>query len=90
MVTALAAGLKKAGSTDTEKLITAFEGLEFPSPFGKATFRAIDHQSTMGVFVGKTADQGRQGGDGRTIAMRTAPSSSRPDSVVKTLRPDAP
>ena len=25
------------------------------SPFGPMTFRAIDHQSTMGAFVGKTA-----------------------------------
>lgn len=54
-IKALAAGLKKAGDTDTEKLITAFRGLEFDSPFGKAMFRAQDHQSTVGAFVGRTA-----------------------------------
>ena len=43
MVIALAAGIKKAGSTDTEKLITAFEGLEFTSPFGK---RHLPRRST--------------------------------------------
>ena len=25
------------------------------SPFGEITFRKIDHQSTLGAFVGKTA-----------------------------------
>ncbi len=89
MVTALAAGLKKAGSTDTEKLITAFEGLEFPSPFGTASFRAIDHQSTMGVFVGKTAIK-----DGKGVMVdyryEDGAKFQPPDSVVKTMRPDAP
>ena len=89
MVTALAAGLKKAGSTDAEKLIAAFEGLEFPSPFGKASFRAIDHQSTMGVFVGKTAIK-----DGKGVMVdyryEDGAKFQPADSVVKTLRPDAP
>lgn len=51
----IAAALKKAGSTETEKLIAAYQGLDFNSPFGPAKFRAGDHQSTMGAFVGKTA-----------------------------------
>jgi branched-chain amino acid transport system substrate-binding protein len=51
---AVAAALKKAGSTDTEKLIKATEGLEVSSPVGTFVFRAIDHQSTMGTYVGKT------------------------------------
>ncbi|MET0509788.1 MAG: ABC transporter substrate-binding protein [Burkholderiaceae bacterium] len=53
-IKALAAGLKKAGKTDTDALVRAFEGLEFDSPMGKASFRAIDHQSTMGAYVGLT------------------------------------
>jgi branched-chain amino acid transport system substrate-binding protein len=89
MVTALAAGLRKAGSTDTEKLITAFEGLEFPSPFGQASFRAIDHQSTMGVFVGRTA---LKDGKGVMVDYRYEDGSrfQPADSIVKNLRPDAP
>jgi branched-chain amino acid transport system substrate-binding protein len=89
MVTSLAAGLKKAGSTDPEKLIAAFEGLEFPSPFGTASFRAIDHQSTMGVFVGKTA---LKDGKGVMVDFRYEDGANfQPaDSVVKKLRPDAP
>jgi branched-chain amino acid transport system substrate-binding protein len=29
--------------------------LSLSSPFGEITFRKIDHQSTLGAFVGKTA-----------------------------------
>ena len=53
--------LRKAGSTDTGKLIAAAEGMTFDSPFGKAQFRAIDHQSTLGAFVGTTALQNNKG-----------------------------
>ncbi len=60
-IKALAAGIKKAGSTDTEKMIKAFEGLQFDTPFGKASFRAIDHQSTMGAYVGRTTLRGGKG-----------------------------
>ena len=54
-VIAAAAALKKAGSTDSEKIVTALSGLTFTSPFGPVTFRPIDHQSTMGAYVGRTA-----------------------------------
>jgi branched-chain amino acid transport system substrate-binding protein len=55
MMQAIAAAIARAGSTETEKLIAAFRGLNFTSPFGPVTFRAIDHQSTMGAYVGKLA-----------------------------------
>ena len=61
MIHALAAGMRKAGSTDTEKLITAFRGLSFDSPYGKLSFRAMDHQSTMGAFVGRTRNEQGKG-----------------------------
>ena len=51
---AAAKALEKAGSTDTEKLVEAMEGLSFDSPSGEVTFRKIDHQSTMGAWVGLT------------------------------------
>ena len=57
----IAEGIKKAGSTDTEKLITAFKGLELMSPFGKFHYRAQDNQSTMGAYVGKTKNDGNKG-----------------------------
>jgi branched-chain amino acid transport system substrate-binding protein len=58
---ALAAGIARAGSTNVEALSKAFEGLEFMSPSGKVAFRSIDHQSTLGLYVGKTALQDGRG-----------------------------
>jgi len=52
---AIVTAVDKAKSTDTEKLIAAAEGLKLGTPFGSVTFRPIDHQSTLGAFVGKTA-----------------------------------
>ncbi len=60
-IKALEAGLRMANSTDTEKLIAAFKGLQFTTPFGKANFRAVDHQSTMGAYVGRTTVRGGKG-----------------------------
>ena len=54
-IKSLAAGIAKAGSTDTEKLVEAFSGLKVDSPFGPFIYRASDHQATMGAFVGKLA-----------------------------------
>ena len=51
----IAAALNKAGSTDTEALVEAFKGLELDTPVGPITYRALDHQSTMGAYVGTTA-----------------------------------
>lgn len=54
-ILSIAAALDKAGSTETEALVDAFEGLEVNSPTGTFVYRALDHQSTMGAYVGKTA-----------------------------------
>ena len=51
---AIAAGIAKAGSTNSEKLAAAFSGLTFDTPSGPVTFRPQDHQSTMGLYVGRT------------------------------------
>ena len=50
----IAAGIQKAGSADTEKLVAAFANLKVDTPAGPITYRASDHQSTMGAWVGKT------------------------------------
>jgi branched-chain amino acid transport system substrate-binding protein len=60
-MTSLAAGIAKAKSTDTEKLVEAFKGLQLDSPFGPFHYRASDHQATMGVYVGKIALEGGKG-----------------------------
>jgi len=61
MIHALAAGIFYKDTATTEKLITAFRGLTFDSPYGKQSFRAIDHQSTMGAFVGRTRNEQGKG-----------------------------
>jgi branched-chain amino acid transport system substrate-binding protein len=86
-VQAIAAAIRKAGSTETEALIAAFRGLSFPNVFGTGdiTFRAIDHQSTMGAFVGKTA---LKGGKGVMVDWRFADGAKYlpADEAVKTMR----
>lgn len=61
MIKSLAEGIKKAKSADTEKLVAAFKGLHVDTPFGRITYRADDHQSTMGGFVGRTKNEGGKG-----------------------------
>jgi branched-chain amino acid transport system substrate-binding protein len=55
MIQTLAAIIRRAGSTDTEKLVQASKGITFGTPFGPASIRANDHQATMGTFIGRTA-----------------------------------
>ncbi len=43
-------GIEKAGSTDTEKLISAMEGMVFMTPKGNMTFRKEDHQALQSMF----------------------------------------
>jgi branched-chain amino acid transport system substrate-binding protein len=82
----IAAGVAKAGSTDTEKLVNAFKGLKIDSPFGPFTYRASDHQATIGAFVGKIALENGKGTmsdfkfvDGATVLPN--------DDEVKKMRP---
>ena len=85
---AIFAAIKKAGSTDNEKLVQAMRGLKFSTPFGPAEFRAIDHQSTMGAYVGKLDVRGNQG---TMVQWRYAEGQSyQPsDAYVKSRRPAA-
>jgi len=59
--TALARGIEAAGSTNTDDLIKAMEQLKVDTPVGKVAFRANDHQSTMGVYIGRIAIKDGQG-----------------------------
>jgi branched-chain amino acid transport system substrate-binding protein len=53
--------LEKAGSTDTEKLIAALNGQKFDTLVGPVTMRALDHQSTLGAWVGETTRKATTG-----------------------------
>lgn len=85
-IASAAAAIKKAGAVDTEKLVAAMAGLQVDTPIGKITYRALDHQSTMGAYVGRLALK-----DGKGVMVdwafadgaRYLPS----DDEVKKMRP---
>jgi len=52
---AVVAAITKAKSTDTEKLITAMEGMEFDTPKGKMMFRKEDHQALQSMYAFKVS-----------------------------------
>jgi len=85
-VKAAAAAIRKANSTDTEKLVAAMNDLTFESPFGKVAFRRLDHQSTMGAYVGRTAVKD---GKGVMVDWRYADGGAYlpTDDTVKRMRP---
>jgi branched-chain amino acid transport system substrate-binding protein len=47
---AVVEAIKKAGGTDTEKLIAAMEGMSFETPKGRMTFRKEDHQAMQSMY----------------------------------------
>jgi branched-chain amino acid transport system substrate-binding protein len=65
----VANAIRKANSADTEKLVEALKGLQMQTPFGPITWRSIDHQSTMGAYVGQLA---RKDGKGTMVNWRYA------------------
>ena len=81
-----AAALAKARSTDTEKLLAAMRNLEVDTPFGRIAFRAIDHQSTMGAYVGRTAVKD---GKGIMVDWRYADGKNflPDDDAIRKIRP---
>jgi branched-chain amino acid transport system substrate-binding protein len=87
-VVSIVAMLRKSGGTETEKMVDAMKGLSFESAFGEGPvlYRALDHQSTLGAYVGKTA---LKGGKGTMVGWRYADGAKYlpSDDVVRTLRP---
>ena len=86
LVETIAAVIKKAGSLDTDKLVAAMNGLRVETPFGPITYRAIDHQSTMGAYVGRL---GVKDGKGVMTSFHYAPGDKYlpSDAEVRKMRP---
>jgi branched-chain amino acid transport system substrate-binding protein len=85
-VQVLANMLNKANSTDTEAMVEALNDLRSDTIIGNVTMRGIDHQGTMGTWVGETVLRGRQGAmkdiryvDGATVMF--------PEAEVRAARP---
>ncbi len=85
MVNAIASGILKSGGTDPEKMADGFADAAFNTPFGICRFRAIDHQSTLGTYVGTLAKQDHRGG---MVEWRYVEGAAvlPPDDVVRQLR----
>ncbi|MEZ5812169.1 MAG: ABC transporter substrate-binding protein [Rhizobiaceae bacterium] len=85
-VQSIAAAIDKAGSTDTDALVAAFKGLKVATPVGEITFRELDHQATMGAYVGKTALK-----DGKGVMVdweyKDGANYFPSDDEVKAMRP---
>jgi branched-chain amino acid transport system substrate-binding protein len=58
-LTALTEAIKKAGSTDSDQVVKALEGLHFRSLRGWRFIRPEDHMANVGVYVGWTAKDPR-------------------------------
>jgi len=62
------------------------QGLVVDTPFGKVTYRALDHQSTMGAFVGRLAVK-----DGKGVMVdsvyRSGADYLPSDAEVEKMRP---
>jgi branched-chain amino acid transport system substrate-binding protein len=83
----VANAIKKAGGTDTEQLIAALKGLEMDTPIGPIVYRAVDHQSTMGAYVGQLA---KKKGVGTMVNWRFADGAlfMPPFEEVRAMRKD--
>ncbi len=80
--------LEKAGSTDTEAMLAAMEGLRIESsPAGPFYIRDLDNQATMGAWVGKLAVEG---GRGKMVDWRYVDGEPYmfPAEEVRRVRPD--
>src|SRR5215469_2968960 len=82
----MAAGIAKAGSTETASVVAAFDGLKVEGPFGPFAYRGSDHQATMGAYVGKLA---QKNGKPIMVDFRYIDGAAvlPPDEEVKKLRP---
>ncbi|MCW5687194.1 MAG: ABC transporter substrate-binding protein, partial [Pseudolabrys sp.] len=68
LIYAYKAAVEKAGSTDTDKVRKALEGLKWQTPQGEKTLRAGDHQAIQTMYVvrvtgGKFMTVGQVSGD---------------------------
>jgi branched-chain amino acid transport system substrate-binding protein len=86
LINAIVAGIKQTGSVDSEKMADGFGGTGFATPFGNASWRTLDHQSTLGTYVGKTA---LKDGKPTMVDWRYVDGAAAlpPDAEVKKMRP---
>lgn len=77
---AVVTALTRAGSGDSEKLITAMEGMEFETPKGKMSFRKEDHQAIQSMYHFRIKKQQKSEWDLLEL-VREIPASEMPVPV---------
>ena len=80
---AVVGALRRAGSTDTEKLIAAMEGMEFETPKGKMTFRKDDHQALQTMYAVKFVAKPDVAWLVPTLVRELSPQETAPPVTVK-------
>lgn len=79
--------INKAGGTDTEKLLAALKDAKFETVVGPVTMRGIDHQSTLGAWVGETTLKGKAG-TMKNVKYEDGAKYLFPEAEVKAARKD--
>jgi branched-chain amino acid transport system substrate-binding protein len=77
------AGIEKAKSTVTEKLITAMEGMPFMTPKGRMFFRKEDHQALQAMFIFKLEVKPDREWAVPTLVREISPEEGAPPILVK-------
>src|SRR5512139_21881 len=77
------AGIEKAKSTDTEKLITAMEGMSFMTPKGRMVFRKEDHQALQTMYIFKMDMKPDREWTVPTLVREISPEEGAPPILVK-------
>lgn len=80
---ALITALEKAKSTDTEKLITAMEGMEFTTPKGRMFFRKEDHQAMQSMYVFRLEARADREWAVPVLVREVTPEEGAPPILVK-------
>ena len=80
---AVVAGLTKAGSAETEKLIAAMEGMSFETPKGTMTFRKEDHQAMQEMYYWRIKKDGKDNDMLELVATIPAKDMPLPITVKK-------
>lgn len=80
---AIVEGIKKAGSTDTEELIKAMEGMSFEGPKGKMTFRKEDHQALQPLYAIRLESKAGYDHPVPVLIRELTPEETTPPVMVK-------
>jgi len=80
---AVTTALEKAKSTDTEKLISAMEGMEFMTPKGRMIFRKEDHQALQSMYIFKLEARPDREWAVPVLVREISPEDGAPPILVK-------